>query len=53
MTRAHAGLRNKDKGQPQLPQGLFFRTTYFTRLRYSSVRVSISILSPISTKAGT
>lgn len=26
---------------------------HFTRLRYSSVRVSISILSPISTKAGT
>ena len=26
---------------------------YFTRARYSSVRVSISILSPISTKAGT
>lgn len=26
---------------------------YFTRLRYSPVRVSISILSPVSTKAGT
>ena len=30
-----------------------FVVNYFTRLRYSPVRVSISILSPVSTKAGT
>ena len=41
-------------GQPRLPNSSLTKTAYYlTRFLYSSVRVSISILSPILTKAGT
>src|SRR5574338_1036721 len=41
------------KKGPEAPFLRQKRSSHFTRLRYSSVRVSISIWSPISTKAGT
>ena len=41
------------KGSARLPFFIRAGVIYFTRARYSLVRVSISILSPISTKAGT
>ena len=55
QTPSGAGLPAERKQQKTPPWRGFFGASrvYLTRARYSSVRVSISILSPISTKAGT
>ena len=51
--KMHAATAGKQWG-PNGPHCFHHdRTAYLTRFLYSSVRVSISILSPISTKAGT